>query len=252
MARPISNGSLYFPLHTDIFSDNKIKSLRANYGTDGFTFYIYLLCQIYREHFYIKVSDELIDIFSFDLNMNVEKISQMINFLLKRSLFNDKLFKSDKVLTSAGIQKRYCEMVKKKGEYRAISVDKKLWLLSKEDTPEFIKFTHFDDFGNKNDGFREEKGSFGEENPDKINKSKINKNNSVFKPPTLEEVKAYCKEKGFKSDPEDFFDYYASVGWKVGNKSMKDWQRTMNRWERNQYKYGKEEERVESIYERLN
>jgi hypothetical protein len=45
-----------------------------------------------------------------------------------------------------------------------------------------------------------------------------------FKPPTLQEVRDYCLEKGYTFDPELFVAYYESKGWKVGIAPMKKWQ----------------------------
>ena len=55
-----------------------------------------------------------------------------------------------------------------------------------------------------------------------------------FTPPTLEEVKAYCAERGNKVDAERFIDYYTMTGWTVGKtqKKMKDWKAAIRQWER--------------------
>ena len=63
---------------------------------------------------------------------------------------------------------------------------------------------------------------------------------ATFQKPTLEEVTAYCAErqrtKGDQKrkpvDPERFFDYYESNGWKVGKNAMKDWKAAVRNWER--------------------
>ena len=55
---------------------------------------------------------------------------------------------------------------------------------------------------------------------------------SAFAPPTLEQVKAYCFERGNKVDAERWFDYYTSNGWKVGRNPMKDWKAAVRTWER--------------------
>ena len=54
-----------------------------------------------------------------------------------------------------------------------------------------------------------------------------------FVKPTLDEVKAYFKEKGTSIDPEEFWSKYESVGWvdKNGNR-IKDWKRCLVTWER--------------------
>lgn len=54
-----------------------------------------------------------------------------------------------------------------------------------------------------------------------------------FCPPTIEEVKAYVLESGYKDvDAERFFDFYASKGWFVGKNKMKDWRAAVRNWGR--------------------
>ena len=53
-----------------------------------------------------------------------------------------------------------------------------------------------------------------------------------FTPPTLEEVKAYCAERGGKVDAENWYDWYSANGWKVGKNPMKDWKAAVRTWER--------------------
>ncbi len=55
-----------------------------------------------------------------------------------------------------------------------------------------------------------------------------------FTPPTVDEVKAYCDERGNSVDPERFVDFYASKGWMVGKTKMKDWKATVRNWERSE------------------
>lgn len=57
----------------------------------------------------------------------------------------------------------------------------------------------------------------------------------VFKVPTLEEVKAYCKEKNLPIDPEEFYAYYSANGWKVGRQPMKSFEMAAQYWSRRQY-----------------
>ena len=54
-----------------------------------------------------------------------------------------------------------------------------------------------------------------------------------FTPPTVEEVAAYCQERGNKVNPQQFVDFYASKGWIVGKSPMKDWKAAIrSTWER--------------------
>jgi hypothetical protein len=54
-----------------------------------------------------------------------------------------------------------------------------------------------------------------------------------FTPPTVDEVRAYCRERGNHVDPERFVDFYTAKGWRVGNQPMKDWKAAVRTWERN-------------------
>ena len=51
-----------------------------------------------------------------------------------------------------------------------------------------------------------------------------------FIPQTVDEVRAYCTEKGYTVDSNRFVDYYTSNGWKVGKNSMRDWKAAVRSW----------------------
>ena len=53
-----------------------------------------------------------------------------------------------------------------------------------------------------------------------------------FVPPTVEEVAAYCNERGNGIDAESFVAFYESKGWFVGKNKMKDWRQAVVTWER--------------------
>lgn len=57
----------------------------------------------------------------------------------------------------------------------------------------------------------------------------------TFKKPTVEEIRAYCTERKNKVDPERFFDFYESKGWKVGKSAMKDWRACVRTWEKQNF-----------------
>ena len=56
-----------------------------------------------------------------------------------------------------------------------------------------------------------------------------------FSKPSLDEVTAYCQERGNKVVPTKFLAYYDSNGWKVGKNPMKDWKAAVRTWEGNGY-----------------
>lgn len=61
------------------------------------------------------------------------------------------------------------------------------------------------------------------------------KKRTVFKPPTIEEVRAYCLERGNSVDAERWYNHYRSNGWMVGKTKMVDWKAAVRTWERNGY-----------------
>lgn len=52
-----------------------------------------------------------------------------------------------------------------------------------------------------------------------------------FTPPSIEDVEAYCKERGNKVNAQTFVDFYSAKGWKVGQNPMKDWKAAVRTWE---------------------
>ena len=52
-----------------------------------------------------------------------------------------------------------------------------------------------------------------------------------FTPPSIDEVRAYCEERGNNVDPQRFIDFYAAKGWMVGRNKMKDWKAAVRTWE---------------------
>ena len=74
---------------------------------------------------------------------------------------------------------------------------------------------------------RLDKGRLEEDAPQSVAAS-----NTRFKKPTVEELAAYCAERKNNVDPQAFFDFYESKGWRVGNQPMKDWKACVRTWER--------------------
>ena len=62
-------------------------------------------------------------------------------------------------------------------------------------------------------------------------KTKDSLNASRFTKPQVPEIQAYALEIGFTSlNPQRFFDYYESNGWRVGRNPMKDWKAAVRQW----------------------
>jgi len=67
---------------------------------------------------------------------------------------------------------------------------------------------------------------------DNKRKEKKRKESKVYRTkPTLQEIKAYCILRKNNVNPDRFFNYYESNGWKVGKNPMKNWQAAVRTWE---------------------
>lgn len=64
--------------------------------------------------------------------------------------------------------------------------------------------------------------------PTNLTNQPTKKNNSVFTPPTVEQVKEYCKEKGYEEfNCQNFIDFNEARGWMLGKNKIKDWKATV-------------------------
>jgi len=85
----------------------------------------------------------------------------------------------------------------------------------------------------------------------KDNLKVIQKKQNFIKP-SLEEVKGYCLERNNQVDPERWFDYYTSNGWKIGKNSMKDWRAAVRTWEKSSFaSSGSKTQSDEEFYRKL-
>ena len=75
----------------------------------------------------------------------------------------------------------------------------------------------------------EEKGETNNNNP------RARTRGNPFVKPTVDEVSAYVREKGYTFDPSQFIAYYDANGWKVGRNPMKDWKAACVTWQKRQH-----------------
>ena len=138
MARPIKDGVDYFPMDTGFFSDDKVRLLRAEFGAKGMYILNYILCDIYYQNGYFMKWDKNRCFLVSDgagCGCNPEFLQEFITGCLRCSFFDERVFNVFRILTSAGIQRRYLRMLKNRDE---IVIIKEYWLLdssSKKDVP---------------------------------------------------------------------------------------------------------------------
>lgn len=70
----------------------------------------------------------------------------------------------------------------------------------------------------------------------KIEEKDKDKDNRKFVPPSVDEVRAYCQERGNNIDPEYFIAYNENRNWTLSNgRKMKDWKLAIVTWEKNNF-----------------
>ena len=66
--------------------------------------------------------------------------------------------------------------------------------------------------------------------------TQLKRKRKVFTPPTIAEVKEYCKERNNGIDAALFIAYYKTRGWYLSKGvKMKDWKSAITTWEKNSH-----------------
>lgn len=110
MARIAKSGLEYFPFDIDFFQDIRIRKLIKRQGGKAVTVYALLLCLIYKNGYFMQWDKDLPFIVSEMSGFEEAYISEVINTCLALGLFDKNLFDTAEVLTSKGIQVRYCNI----------------------------------------------------------------------------------------------------------------------------------------------
>lgn len=131
------SGLDYFPLACNF--EDKIELIEAEFGLEGLAIVVKLYQKIYGEFgYYCEWNDEVALLFSrkaCGLKEGGNVVSEVINAAIKRGIFDADMFHEYGILTSAGIQKRYFEAVKRRTE---IEVEKAYLLLSASKIPKNV------------------------------------------------------------------------------------------------------------------
>ena len=139
MGRNKKEGLSYFPFDVDFFQDLKIRKLIKYQGSNAIAIYAFILCNIYKDGYYIRWDNDLPFIISEQTGYDESYIVEVINCCLDIGLFSKDLFDYERVITSFGIQDRYrkindlCRRKSDISEYMLISSEEKR--IFSEETP---------------------------------------------------------------------------------------------------------------------
>ena len=132
MARPPKDGLDYFPLDVGFLEDKKVKLIKAEFGAHSIMVLIELFSEIYGENGYFKNwddDDRLLISDKLACGCSPDLVGEVVQGCLRRSLFDEGVFKLFSVLTSPGIQRRYFSAV---AERSNITVIREYFLLDVE------------------------------------------------------------------------------------------------------------------------
>lgn len=223
MARPTKAGLDYFPL--DVHMDDKVNLIEAQYGLAGFAVVIKLWQQIYADKgYYTEWGEQNELLFAGKNGIEVESLKNIIAATVRWGIFDADLLSKYKVLTSAGIQKRYREA---KSKSKNVSIEKAYLLISVPETEVISEKTPV---------ISEKTPVISEIMPQsKVKKSKVKKSKEEKSyvrsaPPTIDDIKNYVREHRLNVDPEYFYSYYKGNGWMTGRTPMVSWESTLTAW----------------------
>ena len=140
LARPLKMGLDYFPFDVDFFQDEGIQLLRGEHGSLGLEVYMRLLCLIYHNNGYYYVWNERKPaLIAQSTGCTPQKVILIVRSCAKWSLFDNKLFCEDGILTSRSIQRRYLAAIRERARKadaagRQITVEARYWLVNEIET----------------------------------------------------------------------------------------------------------------------
>lgn len=135
MSRPLKDGVDYWPFDVGLFRDKKMKLIRSEFGMKGAYIALEVLNCVYESDGYFKNWDDddcLLMSVDIGCGCTPEKISEVVQGCVRRSLFDKRVFDLFHVLTSTGIQRRYLRIVGKNRD--EIRIAREYWLLNESVT----------------------------------------------------------------------------------------------------------------------
>ena len=223
------NGKYYWlKLKKDFFKRHDIKILEAMPdGHVSVLFYLKLMLESIDHDGMLRFSDEVPytpEMLAIITDTGIDNVNESLDRLQKLGLLNitqDGTIVIDKVKSMTGFE---TEWAKKKREWREKQGQKEDKEGQREDNVLDVS-SQCPTRDRVRDRVRDRDRD--------IEKRNVKEKRTIFVPPTVEEVSAYCLERQNGIDAQKFVDYYQSKGWVVGKSKMKDWKACVRTWEGN-------------------
>src|SRR5699024_10921351 len=99
----------------DVNMDEKVELIEAEFGLTGFAILVKLLQRIYGgEGWYVEWTNEVALLFARRVGAGGSVVSEIVEALIKRGIFDKTLYDKYHILRSAGIQRRYFDAVSRR------------------------------------------------------------------------------------------------------------------------------------------
>jgi len=191
----------WFKHDSNAHSDAKLEKVLMRYGADGYALYWYCIeliagkIDVNNFNFELEHDAELL---GFKLKIDSLRVEEIMRYMINLGLFEN----SGETITCMKLAKRLDQSMTGNPGMRQ--------LISKSHDTVMTQSLQ-----------------------NRIDKKRIEKNNSRFAPPSLKEVSEYCQERGNSVDPEAFINYYEASRWMRGKTKIKDWKACVRTWEKN-------------------
>lgn len=222
----------YFRHDYNARNDIKLQSVITKYGAVGIGVYWIIVEMLYQN------GGEL----PLDIARNIS-VAYFTDFKVVESVINDfDLFENDgNVFWSVRIRQAIDNTKKVSDARKAASRQRWSRKQEKPENPESRKTASHPPAKEELSLFpqpEEQKPDIPDNVPEEVPKQEEQKKRTYFKPPTVEEVAAYVKEKGYSVDAEQFVAFYESKGWIIGKNKMQKWRAAVATWQRGNTRSG--------------
>ena len=136
MARPKKKTLDYFEVDVGIAQNLKVRKLiNRKGGARALGVFVYLLCRIYKNGYYIDCNPDAIFEIAADLCEQENYVIEVILYCLEIGLFDQNMYDRHQILTSRSIQERYAAL---QVQRKRISVVEQYDLLNDDDSMKYV------------------------------------------------------------------------------------------------------------------
>lgn len=234
MGRPLKSGIDAFLF--DVVDSEALEAIEAKFGLKGFAIVVKLLQYIFqRGGYYCEWNERVASLFVKRSLAGDGIVREIVSASLDEGIFDRGMYDQYKILTSEWIQERYALAVARR---KGVVLVNEYLLINVTDFPINAAITHVNVTQTRVNAdinpTRELKRIEEKKREENVgNAAASPPTRTLFSPPLVNEVRAYCEERGNGIDPERFVDYHTAIGWKIKGSPITDWQAQIRRWERN-------------------